>query len=450
MFVLIFILTLCYAHNWIHGVSRVPKLSMQVPAPPRAGPRQPHRQVGAGQDFVIEFMTGHPGSYYYFVVVKATDEDKLSENTKANLDAYISQAPDDAYIYNDPKYDRTHISCTHNHQSSPAGRGDCGQSSWNSGSRYERLLTESDPMWIDRTPWHANPGSNMAHFKYSENDLKFDKRVSYDNENFPWIEAIHKFRVNYRYPKEWDAARLSLPGRQGPGEYMVHMVWGGYRDVLDIDVLPAPANDIYGRQKTTKEFVKSEHCQYTNYTPRNTRCHFLQSGESAETCLDRCRGMGNRCTGVNVVPVFNPASVKIAGHEPSDANVPWQNQGGSKFCKQQWVPDDADENTMICYGFLPRDPEDPAFNPEAETQYYIRDSDPEDPIYYSTCYHQVRGREFIDNPPCPACEGNPVLSPAQWQIGDECLSCEDLQKHSNSDSLIVERWKTSGVCEKCF
>eukprot|EP00618_Florenciella_parvula_P027696 CAMPEP_0119473946 /NCGR_PEP_ID=MMETSP1344-20130328/5405_1 /TAXON_ID=236787 /ORGANISM="Florenciella parvula, Strain CCMP2471" /LENGTH=43 /DNA_ID= /DNA_START= /DNA_END= /DNA_ORIENTATION= len=26
-----------------------------------------------------------------------------------------------------------------------------------------------------------------------------------------------------------------------PGEYLVHMVWRGYRDVIDVDVLPSEA-----------------------------------------------------------------------------------------------------------------------------------------------------------------------------------------------------------------
>lgn len=245
--------------------------------------------------------------------------------------------------------------------------------------------------------------------------------------------------------------RLSLPGRGGSGEYMVHMVWRGYRDVVDIDVLPAPANDIYGRQASNAEFVKMEHCQYTKYVARNTQCFYYQSGDSVQSCLDYCAG-NRRCTAVNVVPVYTPEAVKIQGHEPLDANVPWQAKGGSKRCKHNQLPGSVNENSLVCYGFIPSDPEDPAFNSETETQWYIRDTDPEDSIFYSSCYRQLQRREFEGNPECPACEGESAVNQVKWQIGDKCLSCEDVEAAQSADSVFseVKLWDVSNVCDKCF
>lgn len=448
---LLFIIS-AMGHNWIHGTSRVGKASQTIPAPPRAGPRQPHRQVGAGQIFGVEWVNGHPGTYYYFVVLKATDEEKLELHTEKLLNDYVNSAPDEAYIYSDPKFQKMHISCTHKYKSNPAGRSDCSSTAYNSGAQYERELTPADDIYFDRSAWHPNPQSDMTHFKYKASSLNNDKRVSYLNPKYPWIEAVHKFRVSYKWPKEWDVARFSLPARQGSGEYMIHMVWRGYRDVIDIDVLPEPAVDIYGKSGASKRWIKTEHCQYPNYkNHRNTRCFYVQSGNSVEACLKSCvdRRWKN-CRAVNVVPLYTPSSVKIQGDSVLDAKVPWQAKSGSKFCKHNKLPSNVDENTMVCYGMVPGKPTDPAFNPETEDNWYVRDEDPEDPIFYSSCYRLEVKREFVGNVACPLCEGTAAANPPRWQIGDQCLSCSDALKSKNLTVTEVELWKTSNVCEKCF
>lgn len=446
MFFFIFI-TITFSHNWIHGTSRAPKASQLLPAPPRAGPRQPHRQVGANQDFVMEWVTGHPGSFYYFVVLKSTDEDKLELHTESMLNEYISNAPADAYLYTAEKYQRMHISCTYNHPNSR--KADCAQTTWNSGEGYERQLTPQDSIYIDRSGFDPNPASDMAHFKYNPRDLAYDKRVAYFNPDFPWIEAVHKFRITHRFPKEWDAARISLPGRQGSGEYMIHMMWRGYRDVIDVDILPAPANDMYGRAGGNQEWIKSDHCQYTKYNARRTTCRYVQPGDSLQQCLDDCVARGTRrCTAVNVVPLFTPSEVKIQGHAPADANIPWFSQVGNRGCRMDRLPSSADEDTLVCYGFIPSQPDDPTFNPETENKWYVRENDPEDPIFYSTCYRLEVKREFIGNPPCPLCEGEPSTTPPRWQIGDQCLDCQSI---SDSSSLEHAKfWKLADICDKCF
>lgn len=450
MFLTLVCLMIVDAHNWIHGTSRVGKASQLLPAPARAGPRQPHRQVGAGQDFVIEWATGHPGSYYYFVVLKSTDEDRIGLHTEKMLKDYIAQAPSSAYIYQDEKYQRMHISCTHKHPNNPGGNSDCGQTSWNSGEKFEREITPADSFHIDRSPFHPNPQSDMTHFKYHPSSLSNDRRVTYYNPDYPWIEAVHKMRVSYRFPREWDAARFSLPARQGSGEYMIHMLWRGYRDVIDIDVLPAPANDIYGRSGGNREWMKTEHCQYPKYSQRKTRCTFLQPGDSVQSCMNKCIEQGyNKCRALNVVPVYTPDMVKIQGHAPADANVPWQSQGGSKFCKLGSVPS-LSPDTLVCYGLIPQTPDDPTFNPETEDKWYVRETDPEDPIFYSTCYRLEVKREFIDNVACPACEGDVSVTPAKWQIGDHCLSCDSISNGESAPMTEAKFWQLADVCEKCF
>ena len=92
---------------------------------------------------------------------------------------------------------------------------------------------------------------------------------------------------------------------------MIHMMWRGYRDVIDVDILPAPANDMYGRAGGNQEWIKTEHCQYTKYNARRTTCRYVQPGDSLQQCLDDCVARETRrCTAVNVVPLFTPSNHK--------------------------------------------------------------------------------------------------------------------------------------------
>lgn len=440
------LITTIFAHNWIHGVSRASKASTVLPAPPRSGPRQPHLQVGQNQEFAVEWATGHPGSYYYFVVLKSTDEDKLNLHNEALLNEYLADAPDSALLYTDYRFQKYHVSCTYYHRNNPGGNRDCAQTSWNPGTVYEKELTSADELYFDReAAWGPTP-SRMAHFKYTADKIANDKRAAYLNAKFPWIEAVHKFRVAHRFPREWDLARFSLPARQGSGEYMIHMLWRGYRDVIDIDVLPAPASDVYGKQGQTSTWTKREHCLYPNYSKHsNTECKYFQADQpnNIAACQQYCESRkSGRCTALNVVPLFTPEVVKIAGQTPEPA-VPW-----NKKCRKDRIPSNADENTMVCYTFKAQEPAYDGFNPETEDVWIIRDNDPADPVFYSSCYRRQVKREFEGNVACPLCEEAPASKKSNWQINDRCLSCEDASAASPNN--VVKLWKTHEVCEKCF
>ena len=81
---------------------------------------------------------------------------------------------------------------------------------------------------------------------------------------YPWLEAVHRYRVSFKWVFEWDYARMVIPARKGSGLYLVHMVWRGYRDVLDIDVLPAPSVNLYGAGSNEVTYTRTDHCQYKN------------------------------------------------------------------------------------------------------------------------------------------------------------------------------------------
>jgi len=359
---------------------------------------------------------------------------------------YIDEAPEDAWMYSDARFQRMHVSCTHLYPNNPGANRDCPQTSWNDGSQFERRISTDEEIYFDRESAWGPTKTDMVLFKYQQEQLDFDKRVSYFNPNFPWIEAVHKFRVMYRWPREWDVARFSLPARAGSGEYVVHMLWRGYRDVIDIDVLPAPANDMYGRPGSVSLWEKREHCFYPNYSNhRNTQCHYFQADEedNVVACQQYCAGRsGPRCSAMNVVPLYNPDVVKIAGETP-EPEIPWNGR-----CRKDRVPSWADEKTMVCYTFEAKTPEYDGFNPETEDLWIIRDNDPADPIFYSTCYRRDTKREFSGNVPCPLCEEAPEHIASKWQINDRCLSCSDAT--TPLPQSTVKLWQTSQICERCF
>lgn len=163
-----------------------------------------------------------------------------------------------------------------------------------------QVITSADPFYFDTTGSSIASGEGTkgsVHFKYKSNDRRFDKRAAYYNAKWPYIEApdawhnhqyltsfgipnlnlhaqaVHKFRVVHKWVKEWDVARFNIPARAGSGRYLIHMLWRGeahlgcasispvihvstgYRDGLDVDVLPGPANDIHGAKATTVEWT---------------------------------------------------------------------------------------------------------------------------------------------------------------------------------------------------
>ena len=110
--------------------------------------------------------------------------------------------------------------------------------------------------------------------------------MSYHNPKYPWIEALHYFHNYGARPREWDAARITMPAKRGPGEYLVEMRWAGYKDIIDVDVLSEPAVDIYGSMAPEYRWNKVDHCQYVTHGGP------IRAAGRRLTHNQRCRGRG--------------------------------------------------------------------------------------------------------------------------------------------------------------
>ena len=103
------------AHNWLNAPkSRANQASTIKPCRKRIDFESPHVRVNRGQPFLIEWMGGHPGSFHWFSVLRADNEDKLAMLTEAVLHEYVNDAPPDACYMDSPLYERFHYGWTGN------------------------------------------------------------------------------------------------------------------------------------------------------------------------------------------------------------------------------------------------------------------------------------------------------------------------------------------------
>ena len=341
----------------------------------------------------------------------------------------------------------------------------------NTGAQYESEIKVGDAwLYPDRTELskvQGGDGSNgVAVFKYKESAHKSDGQWAYYNPKYPWLEAVHRYRVPYKWVFEWDYARMVIPARKGSGTYMVHMLWRGYRDVLDVDVLPGPAKSIYGAPSSVITYARTDHCQYTNrnihgkdynYTVWNNKkkktCYVVPPGGSVDECIKHASSFrggkyGKYGAGVNVVPLYQPEGVQFPGETP---NIPFQGPGyglgrciGSNrgSCTRTAAAScslgdgtnhlsSLPNGTLICYALsLPPASENLGVS-------HTVSHDPRDPVFYSTCYKRNTGWVFAGNPPCPKCGGGSGGgAEKRWKYGDKCVSCTDSSKYAGE---VVER-----------
>eukprot|EP00947_MAST-08B_sp_MAST-8B-sp1_P002111 g2111.t1 len=292
--------------------------------------------------------------------------------------------------------------------------------------------------------------------------------VSYRSDKYPWLEAVFRYRVYIKWTTEWDYARIFLPAWRGSGSYLIHMVWRGYRDVLDVDVLPAPVKDIYGRPGGKTTYRRIDHCQYKHkvvngtaykyatYSTKNAKtCYVVPPGGSVDSCLKRATYLSSGGkeryepygAGANVVPLHQPSSTTFPDAKP---NIPFMtgsacsgsNHGDCKkvasdSCNKNKDLKNLPKGTLVCY---------PLRRPPPTSQVgvtYTVSHDPEDPVFYSTCFERESDWVFKDNPPCPQCarRAPKAADEGTWRFGDRCVSCADAQKdgaRSSSTAASME------------
>ena len=476
-------------------------------------------------------QVGHPRSFNFFILVNADDEDKLALHTERMMWDYIRSAPPSAERYVGPYWDKYHVGFVGGAGAAPSndvyvsqGRtmvpeAEIGNVAprrpWAFECPYSTVVqpnrAEENPNCNSGTRPRCNSGPtgitnaqcrSMSLWSYSQRDRVSDVRVSYRNANYSWIQAVWMWKnPRNHWPKQWDIGRMAFPTHVGDvGKHVIHWMWRGYRDCIDVDILPLStpvantSGAMYGyKASTVDEWIRIDHAQipkgrYRPFTHSKSCCTcnrgwpryafmtcFLippegvvinhprgggdwSRSEALRRCKARCTATSSRnCQGVQVVPLTLPPGVLFNTTE--DHNVPW----GRGDCVAAGTrgtrcldPASAPAGAMVCY------PVDfdmfPA--PEISQKWHVAADDPRDEAFYSTLYLRTEAWRFDGptlNDACPGgvCPGAgpapPTTSAAHWRVGDRCLSCSDAQAlHATSgDATVLPDWTLSQTCELC-
>ena len=456
-------------------------------------------RVNPDQEFLIEWASGHPGSYHYLIVLKATDEAQMATHSEAMLNDYLDTAPAAATLTG-VYHRKLHYGWT---AKSRAGGDE---------PTHNNFLARGLTRWRRRTPVVSRPeafacanygsvtgrgprasSSRRPHvYSYRSGARRRQARgvqPQVPPRGRPPLQGIKPTDDKQGFPKQFDPARFSIPARGGAGGYIVQYFWRGYRDCIDVDVVPLstpippvslamygigppipPDLDGGGAGAATPPpggggggavtppvggggmgamtaMIKSNHCQYLkgSYTLHTemgdvATCHPIpppgatnSKGPGRDSALEACKARcqdADGCGALNVVPSAPPPS--LAFSTAALQNVPW---GDDPSCSPAAFAAEP-AGTAVCYGFEPLDSDLETLEP-----YRIVSDDPQDEIFFSTCYRKqvLSGFDLLppSGPPPPV-----VASP--WAVGDYCLPCDALTTAAESSY-----WVLSDTCEMC-
>jgi len=414
MFLFFTCLSFCQGHNWLNNPSRSGKISFSHPCP-KAG--RTHIQVGPGQKFPLEWATGHPGSReHYFVVASANNYNKLALHDFSLLKDYINNAPDTDTWMDDEKNHKYHVSL----------------GTATNINKYESEVLPGDPLYIERPSYFANrvsPSTGFPKiFKFADNQKTADLRVSYESEKYPWIIAVYKFRVMVREPKYGDMAFFEIPEGSPSGKYIIHWMWEGYRDCVDINVLPNRVNvvskdDIWGASLGSTIWERYDHCRIPKFrtTKFLTSCIEIPPGGNIDEC--RSKATHSRMTGTNVIPWNDPS--------------PWNRRDpGLAHACPNFIP--KNNKSRICYSF------EAQTNTASQFPDIVKQTeDTDNPIFFGTCYRKVSLWGF--DQVCAACE--PLVLPPAWKFHDRCVDCDAMKNNDKPD--VTPTWMFADKCIDC-
>jgi len=469
------------AHNWMNNPStRVAGLSKMAPAPPRAG-NNINFAVRQGEDFHLEWSTGHPNSFVYFTFVRSEDEGQLGLATEAALEDYLAQAPAETNWL--PDNHKTHVRWT-----APLPTADTDFD----GAPYTRLLTNDDPAYFERPDnWRCSrrppaggcnqPSVTYGQYEYESNMVATDKRAAYENPAYPWIVAVARYKIVYRRPQDYDLAKLQFPDDAPPGDYIIQYQWRGYYDAMDV-LLVEDDGDAGGAPLelvTEYEWIKTDHCQYRDLTFNNNKydCFVLPSDGNASALMDYSDAMTkNSYSAISIVPLVNPPEVRFK----DDINMPFNNRRCKRNVLEAEAAQREDEHVLVGVAGHP------GATPEVGEPYVIS-MDPRDPVFYSTCYRREstmvvkpttasRRNLATAKEPTPSMtnvnqrlRGSANVAPdndltgsnrarsralaetktPRWRFSDACISCEDAVAATTTGFDIAPSWHLATECKRC-
>lgn len=440
------------AHNWMNNPrGRTTGLSKQAPCPARSGNAMSFAAV-KGKPFGLEFAQGHPGSYTYFALVLASDEDKLNLASESALNDYIKRAPEarkstspGGYL-SESIFDKTAIEWS-------GGRGGATVPLAKDNAIYEKRLQPGDDHYFERpADWRCSRDRNfntaakckslgveVAQYQYVPSIRANDVRVAYTSDKYPWLRAVLKYRISKKRAQEYDLAQMMFPDSAEPGKYVLMYMWRGYYNCYDVLLVDGKATGGKVPQLVMKDvWTKTDHSQYeqsSNYVFKNHKawfCDVLPPNGDVTQCLKTCESKSKFCNAINVVPYKNPPAVLF-----DQVNIP-----STSRCAQALKTKAVTDSSLVCYGFIEPD------GPEVGTPHTISD-DPRDAVFYSTSFVRQRIQFVIGAGQDGDGEGTGSGGGEQWRFADQCLSCQDARKQGTQFSSFAYRWTLQNECRLC-
>ena len=184
------------AHNWIWNprTRSGNKPSMVPPCPPRTS-KIPGVHVNPGQDFEVEWSTGHAGQPQRFTIVKAADEKYLALLNENIHESYMNSAPTTAHQKYGDRWEKRHLSWEISQGGATERHGGPCPNSQHESEGKTRVTPSTDPhyitraqefkcAWIGRHSASPDYGSNcyevdggVQQFKYPDTFVQHDRRV---------------------------------------------------------------------------------------------------------------------------------------------------------------------------------------------------------------------------------------------------------------------------------
>ncbi|GAB5361974.1 hypothetical protein AAMO2058_000758800 [Amorphochlora amoebiformis] len=301
--VMLAMLALCQpvsAHNWLRSPGRAMfEASTTNPYRQRKA-TDIHAQLGPGQRMAVKFATGHSRDHY-FSVVNGADESFIFDSQYKNwLDDYIALAP--AGTNQASLYPRLHSCRT--------------ASNCNDPLYFNGQVMPGETDFCDH-PVHPSPNGV---FRWKSQYTASDQFLFYDSQKYPWIVGVIRYDNIVHQPSDWDVFCMPVPLKDPSkgNHHIVHWIWRGYYDAIDVHALPTavPEELIYGNDTGKTRITKVDHCQYIQ--PRKLTTPLLDATHNMTDCLQALENSATNSNpglpqlGMSVVPLENPSGVAIS------------------------------------------------------------------------------------------------------------------------------------------
>lgn len=458
------------AHNWLEGTrGRASNLGANQfcsPNFPQVNRNTIHMQVGAGQNFVVEWASAH-GDFTYYVLIHDDARANASKLTRTFMDSYLNACPSTYFnggwannsaqplrmkyhrfrpdfLLNNTKLVQEQVPTAPLYNNTFEPNFITSGAVWDafspSGGRSTSFYRSTGSLGLNAqvnaggcAPGMCNPNFTIGSApsgslaQYKPAFMATDRSCTYTNASNPWVIAIYRFS-HQEVSATIATALLQFPSTVPAGRYQVHYKWASYCDVMDVDVKASPTVVAapYGTpiNATNVTYDIAHHCLFEK--PRNVGdCYEVVT--NPQQCQAICSANTN-CKAFQLLPLqMDNTKGTSLGMFPEQSYVPWTNQGryhvNNSFCdKSRFV--NAHPDSYVCYPILNFQDD---FNSARPLWTLYDDADHQG--FYGTCYIKARSVTFL--PFTPVAED----SLDTFRFGAKCIPCDNI-----GQDLTNPRW----------